>query len=254
MISQGFDKNDALKPRMMLFQHFLPALLLIGLLAGCSPRAGKSLPKRLQKRDVVLETSKGNIRLRLFDDTPLHRDNFLQLSRTGYYDGVLFHRVIQHFMIQAGDPLSKNATDTTELGSGDTTYTIPAEFRAGRFHHKGALAAAREGDAVNPEKASSGAQFYIVQGRKFTDAGLDSLETYRLKGRKIPKEHREVYKTVGGAPHLDQAYTVFGEVVEGLNIVDSIAAVPTLGRAGGDRPKEDVRIIKTRLVRRNPVK
>ncbi len=219
---------------------------------GCSPpKAGSSLPERFKNRDVELRTSKGTIKLRLYDQTPLHRDNFLKLVRSGFYDGILFHRVIQQFMVQAGDPGSKNASDTTKLGSGDLGYTVPAEIHPEYFHRKGVLAAARMGDDVNPRRASSASQFYIVQGRVFSDPSLDSLEQFRLKGRKIPHAHREVYKTAGGAPHLDQAYTVFGEVISGLNVVDSIAAVKTSGRTGGDRPLEPVRIIKARLIRRS---
>jgi peptidyl-prolyl cis-trans isomerase B (cyclophilin B) len=135
------------------------------------------------------------------------------------------------------------------LGNGGPAYTIPAEFRAGLFHHKGAVAAAREGDAVNPAKASSGSQFYIVEGKIFTDVGLDSVETNRLKGRKIPLPQREVYKTTGGSPHLDQNYTVFGEVIRGISVVDSIAVTPTTGRPF-DRPLKDIRILKMLLVRR----
>lgn len=152
-------------------------------------------------------------------------------------------------MIQAGDPGSKRSTADQQLGEGDKNYTVPAEFRPYLFHHKGVLAAARQGDDVNPQKASSAAQFYIVQGKVFTDAGLDSVERFRLKGRKIPAEQREVYKTLGGAPHLDQNYTVYGEVVSGLEVVDSIAAVPTSG-SPSDRPLQDVRIIKATLVKR----
>jgi len=153
-------------------------------------------------------------------------------------------------MIQSGDPESKHAEKGQPLGNGGPKYTIPAEFRVTLFHRKGVLAAARDGDDVNPEKASSGSQFYIVQGKKFTDAGLDSVETYRLKGRKIPADQREVYKTIGGTPHLDQGYTVFGEVVSGLDVVDSIAAVPTSKDEDRDRPLEDVRIIKAHLIKR----
>lgn len=218
---------------------------------GCSPKTGGALPKRLLKRDVELETTYGKILLRLYDDTPLHKENFLKLTRSKFYDGVLFHRVIRNFMIQAGDPLSKTASDTTELGMGDTTYTIPAEFRSNHFHQKGILAAARESDSVNPTKASSGTQFYIVQGKTFTDAGLDSVETYRLKGKKIPPEQRAIYKTIGGSPHLDQTYTIFGEVIGGLEAVESIAGTPTRGRAGNDRPVKNVVIVKAKLVRRN---
>jgi len=195
-------------------------------------------------------TSYGTIVLRLYDSTPLHRDNFIRLVKSGYYDSVLFHRVIKNFMIQAGDPNSKHSEPGEPLGNGGPDYTIPAEFRASLFHKKGVLAAARESDDANPSKASSGSQFYIVQGKKFTDAGLDSVETIRLKGRKIPIEHREVYKTTGGTPHLDLNYTVFGEVVSGLNIVDSIAAAPTSKGEDQDRPFQDIRIIKARLIKK----
>ena len=205
------------------------------------------MTKKDRKRDVLLQTNYGDIVVRLSDSTPLHRDNFLKLVKTGYYDGVLFHRVIKNFMIQAGDPESKNAKPGEPLGSGGPGYRIPAEFRSTLFHKKGAIAAARDN---NPEKASSASQFYIVQGRVFTDAGLDSVETYRLNGRKIPPAQREVYKTIGGAPHLDQSYTVFGEVVKGLDVVDKIADVPTSKGRDRDRPLEDVRILKARLIKR----
>lgn len=208
------------------------------------------IKKKDRKRDIELITNYGNIVLRLYDSTPLHRDNFIRLVKTGYYDSVLFHRVINRFMIQSGDPDSKHATAGQPLGNGGPKYTIPAEFRASIFHKKGVLAAAREGDDTNPEKASSGSQFYIVQGKTFSDAGLDSVETFRLKGRKIPTDQREVYKTVGGTPHLDQGYTVFGEVVSGLDVVDKIAAVPTSKGEDRDRPLEDVRIIKAHLIKK----
>jgi peptidyl-prolyl cis-trans isomerase B (cyclophilin B) len=153
-------------------------------------------------------------------------------------------------MIQAGDPNSKTAAAGLALGNGGPGYTIPAEFRTTLFHKKGVIAAARSGDNVNPTKASSGSQFYIVQGKTFTDPGLDSLETMRLNGRKIPVSQREVYKTIGGTPHLDQGYTVFGEVVKGLEVVDKIAAVQTSKAQDRDRPLQDVRIIKMKLVKR----
>lgn len=234
----------------MSFRPIAWLLVLVSVLIGCSPKAGAPVPKRLLKRDVELQTSKGTIRLRLYDETPLHRDNFIRLVRSDFYDGIQFHRVIQDFMIQAGDPKSKKAPDTTKLGSGGPGYTIPAEIRPKYFHRKGVLAAARMGDNVNPERASSGSQFYIVQGRVFTDQSLDSVEIHRLNGRKLPAAHRAVYKTIGGAPHLDQAYTIYGEVISGLEVVDSIAAVKTSGRTGGDRPLEPVVIKKARLVRR----
>jgi peptidyl-prolyl cis-trans isomerase B (cyclophilin B) len=181
----------------------------------------------------------------------LHRDNFLKLVKTHYYDSVLFHRVIKNFMIQGGDPDSKRAEKGQPLGVGGPDYKIPAEFRTSLFHKKGVIAAARDN---NPEKASSGSQFYIVQGKIFTDAGLDSVERFRLNGRKIPAAQRSVYKTIGGAPHLDQNYTVFGEVVKGLEIVDTIAILPTSTGPDRDRPLEDVRIIKAKLIRRKKYK
>ena len=223
----------------------------IFVMASCNPRLGNGLRKHDLRRDVELVTDKGTMIIRLSDSTPLHRDNFLKLVKQGFYDSILFHRVIRNFMVQAGDPNSKRAKPGESLGDGGPEYTIPAEFRPGLFHRKGVVAAARTGDDINPQRASSGAQFYIVQGKKFTDAGLDSTERFRLKGRKLPAAHREVYKTIGGAPHLDQNYTIFGEVIKGANVIDSIAMAPTSGRSGGDRPLQDVRIIKARLVRRS---
>jgi cyclophilin family peptidyl-prolyl cis-trans isomerase len=218
-------------------------ILMIGI--SCFAQKDSIITKKDLKRDVLLQTNYGDIVLRLSDSTPLHRDNFLKLVKVGFYDSLLFHRVIHNFMIQGGDPNSKRARPGEPLGNGGPGYRIPAEFRTTLFHKKGVIAAARDN---NPEKASSGCQFYIVQGRIFTDAGLDSVETFRLNGRKIPFEQREVYKTIGGSPHLDQNYTVFGEVVKGLDVVDKIAAVPT--SAGQDRPLEDVIIIKAKLIKR----
>ncbi len=226
------------------------AWLVCAALTGCNPRLGNGLRKNDRSRDVEMKTTKGTLVIRLYDETPLHRDNFLQLVKSHYYDGILFHRVIKNFMIQGGDPESRQAADTTKLGNGGPAYTIPAEFRPDLFHFKGVVAAAREGDEVNPEKASSGSQFYIVQGKTFSEAGLDSVERFRLKGIKIPEARRTVYRSVGGTPHLDGSYTVFGRVLYGLAVVDSIAAVPTHGRSGGDRPLGDVRIIRARLIRR----
>jgi cyclophilin family peptidyl-prolyl cis-trans isomerase len=203
--------------------------------------------KKDRKKDVLLQTNYGDIVLRLSDSTPFHRDNFLKLVKTGFYDSLLFHRVIQNFMIQGGDPNSKHAKPGEPLGNGGPGYRIPAEFRNSLFHKKGVIAAARDN---NPEKASSGSQFYIVQGRVFTNAGLDSVETFRLNGRKIPAELREVYKTIGGSPHLDQSYTVFGEIVKGLDVVDKIAAVETSKGEDRDRPIDDVRILKAKLIKR----
>ena len=227
---------------------FLLALTII--MVSCNPRLANGLRRRDLYKDVEMVTDKGTMILRLSDATPLHRDNFLKLVKQHFYDSLLFHRVIKNFMVQAGDPSSRHTSPGAELGSGSPSYTLPAEFRPNLFHKKGALAAAREGDNANPQKASSGSQFYIVQGKIFTDAGLDSVETFRLKGRKIPLSQREVYKTLGGAPHLDQNYTVFGEVIRGMQVIDSLAAVPTSGREGGDRPLKDLHIIKVRLVKR----
>ena len=227
-------------------------VFLIGILLAQISIAQKEVivKKKDRKRDVLLQTSVGDITIRLSDSTPLHRDNFLKLVKQGYYDSVLFHRVINHFMIQAGDPDSKNAPAGKPLGNGGPSYTIPAEFRTTLFHKKGAIAAARQGDNVNPDKASSGSQFYIVHGKTFSDAGLDSLETYRLKGKKIPADQREAYKTYGGTPHLDQGYTVFGEVINGLEVVDKIASVSTSRSADRDRPLENVMIVKAKLLKR----
>ncbi len=205
-----------------------------------------TLSKKDRKSDVMIWTNMGEMVVRLSDSTPLHRDNFLKLVKVGFYDGLLFHRVIQKFMIQGGDPKSKNAEAGVPLGDGDVGYRIPAEFRPSLFHKKGVIAAARD---YNPEKASSGCQFYIVQGKVWSDAGLDSTENFRLK-RKLPLEHREVYKTIGGTPQLDQNYTVFGELVSGFDVLDSIAAVPTSAGTDKDRPLADVRIIKAKLIKR----
>lgn len=243
---------------------------------------------------VRLETTMGNITVKLYNETPKHRDNFIKLVKEGTYDSTLFHRVIKNFMIQAGDPQSKTATDTTTLGNGDVDYTLPAEFNPKFFHKKGALAAARLGDDVNPKKESSGCQFYIVTGRKFSEAQMismenqlndarlenvfnelarkhmkeiykmrkagdndgllelqDSLETQaraivaKKPALKFSREQIAAYTTVGGAPHLDGAYTVFGEVTDGMDVVDKIQAVKT-NRA--DRPETDVRILKATVI------
>jgi cyclophilin family peptidyl-prolyl cis-trans isomerase len=222
-------------------------LLSCFIIICASAQADTVIKKKDRKRDVLLSTTMGDIVIRLSDSTPLHRDNFLKLVKTHYYDSVLFHRVIQNFMIQGGDPNSKTAAAHQPLGNGGPAYKIPAEFRTTLFHQKGVLAAARDN---NPEKASSGSQFYIVQGKIFTDAGLDSVETFRLQGRKIPAAQREIYKTIGGTPQLDQNYTVYGKVVSGLEVVDKIAAVETSKGQDMDRPLQDVRIIKVKLIKR----
>jgi peptidyl-prolyl cis-trans isomerase B (cyclophilin B) len=225
------------------------------LLFSCNPMLSNGLRRNDLHQDVEVTTTKGIVLIRLSDSTPLHRDNFLRLVKKGFYDSLLFHRVIRNFMIQSGDPDSKQGHPGKPLsqgGSGGPGYTVPAEFRPFLFHKRGALGAARTGDDVNPARASSGSQFYIVQGKRFTDAGLDSVEKFRLKGWKIPADQRTAYKETGGAPHLDQQYTVFGEVVAGMETVDSIAAM----RTGGpplDRPLEEVRILKMKLVKRKVV-
>lgn len=240
---------------------------------------------------VDIHTSLGDIKVKLYDDTPIHRDNFLKLVREGYYDGVLFHRVIKDFMIQTGDPDSKTADSTAMLGSGDPSYTLEAEIRyPAHYHKRGALAAARTGDQVNPERRSSGSQFYIVTGEKQSARALDmmaeranherkqqyfnglvkqnidsirslqkagdreGLEALRkslaekteaaVKDEPMPEEMRQTYINDGGTPHLDGQYTVFGEVIEGMDVVDKIQNVET-GRA--DRPREDVRVISMKV-------
>lgn len=203
-----------------------------------------------RKKDVELLTSEGSIVLRLSDSTPEHRDNFLRLVKSHYLDSILFHRVIKGFMIQAGDPNSVRAEAHKPLGNGGPDYTLPAEIVPSLFHKKGALAAARKGDAQNPERRSSGSQFYIVHGRTFTDHELDSIEVARLQGRKISPERREYYKTVGGTPQLDGNYTVFGEVVSGQDVVDKIAEMPVSTGPDLNRPLQDVRILSAKLVKR----
>ena len=201
-----------------------------------------------QSTKVLIETSMGNMTVMLYDDTPLHRDNFVKLAESGFYEGLLFHRVIKNFMIQGGDPMSKNAAPNARLGNGDPGYTIPAEIVYPKhFHKKGALAAARTGDNVNPERRSSGSQFYIVQGQTYTDMQLDQFE--KRMGKTFSTMERDTYATIGGTPHLDNQYTVFGEVVEGLGVVDKIAAVET---GVADRPVDDVKIIKMTVLKDEP--
>ena len=265
-------------------------------LTACSAGPKKQTNHHMEneKRTLVkLETTMGNITVALYNETPKHRDNFIKLVKEGVYDSTLFHRVIKQFMIQAGDPDSKNASDTAMLGSGDVGYTIPAEFNPKFFHKKGVLAAARQGDDVNPEKASSGCQFYIVTGRKFTEPQLlgmenkineqreealfDSLarqhmkEIYKMRKAgdnagllelqdtleaqareladkeekfRFTPEQIKAYNTIGGAPHLDGSYTVFGEVTEGMEVVENIEIAKT-NRA--DRPVENIRILKASI-------
>ena len=188
-----------------------------------------------QERIIKIETSLGDMVVKLYNETPLHRDNMIKLINEGFYKDQLFHRVIKDFMIQGGDPHSAGADKGQRLGSGGPGYTVPAEFNSKLIHKKGALAAARKGDTDNPERASSGSQFYLVQGRVLTQEEIDIL---RQRGvANISEENAEIYKTVGGTPHLDGAYTVFGEVIEGLDVLDAIASVPT---DAYNRPVDDV--------------
>lgn len=247
-----------------------------------------------KETNVKLETTLGEIIIKLYNDTPKHRDNFIKLTNEGYYDGVLFHRVIKEFMIQTGDGDSRTATPTQQLGTGGPGYTIDAEILYPKyFHKKGALAAARQGDQVNPERKSSGSQFYIVTGKTFPENQIKSLQSQLVNSqrqdlfRKLVNSNRELimelqangdsdgikslqeqliaetdaqlantpsglsdeqidaYMNIGGTPHLDNQYTVFGEVVLGLDIIDKIQGVKT-GKA--DRPKEDIKIIKATVL------
>lgn len=193
---------------------------------------------------VKIETSMGDIVVKLYNETPLHRDNFIKLVREGVYNGLLFHRVIKNFMIQGGDPNSRDAKPGQSLGDGTLGYTIPAEFVPGLYHKKGALAAARQGDQVNPKKESSSCQFYIVQGEKWNADRLKMIE--QRMGKSFTKEQMEVYATLGGTPFLDGDYTVFGEVVEGLEVVDKIAAVQC---GAMDRPVDNVTMKMTIIER-----
>lgn len=280
----------------MISNKILLICLAFIALTACSAGSKKQTNHHMEneKRTLVkLETTMGDITVALYNETPKHRDNFIKLVKEGVYDSTLFHRVIKQFMIQAGDPDSKNASDTAMLGSGDVGYTIPAEFNPKFFHKKGVLAAARQGDDVNPEKASSGCQFYIVTGRKFTEPQLlgmenkineqreealfDSLarqhmkEIYKMRKAgdnagllelqdtleaqareladkeekfRFTPEQIKAYSTVGGAPHLDGSYTVFGEVTEGMEVVENIEIAKT-NRA--DRPVENIRILKASI-------
>ncbi len=202
---------------------------------------------KVKNQYVRIKTSYGQVIIRLYNETPKHRDNFIKLTKQGVYNGTLFHRVIQNFMIQGGDPDSKNAKPGVELGNGGLKYTVDAEFRDSIFHKRGVLAAARDD---NPAKASSSTQFYIVEGKRYTDADLDKVETlprYAGMNYKIPQSQRQVYKTVGGTPSLDRLYTVYGEVVSGFDMVDLIAAVP---KDAKDRPTTDIPMTVELLSRR----
>ena len=271
-------------------------ILLIILFLSMSCESKKATSKEANDNVCVdIETTMGHIKVKLYNETPAHRDNFIKLVKEGYYNGTLFHRVINKFMIQGGDGDSRNAKPGQRLGMGDPGYTIPAEFVYPRyFHKKGALAAARQGDNVNPKKASSGSQFYIVTGdvipagqigqverqlqmqqeqaifnqlveahrdeilamRRARDTqGLQALQDQLIAEMheriaregiaKLSEEQKQAYTTVGGAPHLDGAYTVFGEVIEGRDVVEKIEKVAT---DSADRPKEDIKIISMKIM------
>lgn len=222
-------------------RHLFIVLALVLALSSCSTR---------KEYMVRMFTTAGVVDMKLYDETPAHRDNFVKLVKNQQYDSLLFHRVIKDFMIQGGDPASKNAVPGELLGEGDLGYTVEAEFMPElHFHRRGALAAAREGDDVNPSKASSACQFYIVWGKVYTKEQLESyMEWYKQRTGKemnVTPEQFEVYTTVGGTPHLDGGYTVFGEVVRGLEVVEAIQGVRC---DGNDRPLRDVRIIKMELI------
>ena len=192
---------------------------------------------------VMIETPMGDMEVLLYDNTPKHRDNFIRLAEEGFYDSLLFHRVIKGFMLQGGDPESKNAPADKRLGSGGPGYQVDAEFNQENIHVKGALAAARMGDGVNPQKKSSGSQFYIVQGAAVTGDMLERMESQ--KGIRYAPDQRKQYQSEGGTPFLDQEYTVFGRVIKGLDVIDKIASVRTLP---GDRPETDV-WMKVRVIK-----
>jgi peptidyl-prolyl cis-trans isomerase B (cyclophilin B) len=193
--------------------------------------------KQTKETMIEITTDYGTMTFKLYNETPQHRDNFIKLANEGFYNGTLFHRVMNGFMIQGGDPQSKNAAPGVMLGNGGPGYTIPAEFNPSLYHKKGALAAARLGDQVNPQKASSGSQFYIVQGKPSSEAELGMMES--RKNIKYTPEQKTVYTTLGGTPFLDMDYTVFGEIVSGMEVIDKIAAVSTNPQ---NRPLQDVKM------------
>ena len=207
---------------------------------------------KAQSNEVLFETTEGNIRVMLYDDTPIHRDNFLKLVNEQFYDSLLFHRVIKSFMIQGGDPTSKTAEPGTTLGTGELDYTLEPEFRTPKhYHRRGALAMAREGDRVNPERRSSGCQFYIVWGKTYSTKDLEAIQQ-RVKeatngAADITPEMFWTYRKVGGTTHLDGQYTVFGEVTEGLDVVERIQKVFT---DTYDRPVDDVRILHATVIKK----
>lgn len=208
-------------------------------------------PSDAKKEEMVVITTKyGDMVVRLYPETPLHKANFLKLVEESFYDSTLFHRVISGFMIQGGDPGSKSAKPGAQLGTGGPGYTIPAEFDSKFIHKKGALSAARQGDAVNPNKESSGSQFYVVQGRPVAANELQRMRTQKNIDVYSP-EQIEIYSTLGGTPHLDGDYTVFGEVIAGLDVIDSIAKQPVDARS---RPLVDIGMSMKIIKRKWPLR
>ncbi len=216
---------------------YLLYLLILVFFASCSVLKHSKSKSTVIKPPyfIKIETDSGTMVVKLSEKTPKTTANFLKLVQQHFYDGLLFHRVIKGFMIQGGDPDSKNAPPGKVLGEGGLDYTVPAEFDSSLFHQKGAIAMARESDDVNPQKASSSCQFYIVEGRTFTDIEMNKIEEkFKIK---IPESHRTIYRTIGGAPFLDMNYTVFGQVVNGLEVIDKIAHT---AKDEHDRPLHDI--------------
>lgn len=224
---------------MLINKLFHTSLLAVSLLVS-GVIVGQNKSKQTK---VLISTEFGDIKIALFNETPEHRDNFIKLVKSKFYDGTLFHRVKNEFMIQGGDPDSKTAPAGVMLGDGDVGYTVSSEFLSSIIHKKGVLAAAREPDHINPTKASSGCQFYIVEGRTFTRAEIDKMLKGKNARREEPivytEEQYKIYETIGGYPSLDMDYTVFGEVLEGLDVVDKITAVDTDKR---NRPIKDIKM------------
>lgn len=219
-------------------------LILAGLMIVFSSCAtSQNVNNTEMETKVLIKTSMGDVTIKLYNETEAHKENFIKLVNENYYDGLLFHRVINEFMIQGGDPNSKGAGANAQLGSGGPGYTIPAEICPKYYHKKGALSAARTGDQMNPTRRSSGSQFYLVTGKIMTEAELKQLAS--RMGTVFTEEQIETYTTVGGTPFLDGQYSVFGEVIEGMDVVDKIQTVET---NQGDRPKEDVKIITMEIV------
>ena len=236
----------------MKLTKFFFILLSITMLTACSSQkkiesepAKKAEPVQTETKNnkmtqILIKTSMGDITIALYNETPQHRDNFIKLVKESYYDGVLFHRIIKGFMVQTGDPDSKTAKPGQRLGMGGPNYRVPAEFVPSLYHKRGAVAAARDN---NPAKASSGSQFYIVDGEVYSQDKLNMIAA--RTGKTFSPEQQKAYTTVGGAPFLDGDYTVFGEVVSGMEVVDKIAAQP---KDGADRPVTDIKIISAKII------